>query len=75
MELVERRLAVMEACVALLRSMEFALPEDKEYHASSDANGEDARKAWRERMSLVEALQDEIAMEAMKITLDWDRNS
>lgn len=74
-ELVERRLAVMEACAALLRSMQSALPEDGEYDASSDANAEEARKAWRERMGLVETLQDEIAMEAMKITLDWHPNS
>lgn len=74
-ELVEKRLAVMEACLSLLKSMEAALPEDGEYDPPSEGNGDKARKAWRERMDLVEALQDEIAMEAMKITLDWHPNS
>ena len=58
--LAEQRLAVMEACDDLLRSLEAALPEDCDYEPPSGTNGDMARKAWGERISLVETLRDEI---------------
>ncbi|WP_146256158.1 hypothetical protein [Aestuariivirga litoralis] len=73
--LAEQRLVVMEACDDLLRSLGAALPEDCDYEPPSGTNGDMARKAWVERISLVEALRDEITMEAMKITIDWNPNS
>lgn len=73
--LAEQRLAVMKACDALLRSLEAALPEDCDHKPPTGAHGGMARKAWRERITLVEALRDEITMEAMKVTIDWNPGS
>lgn len=70
-ELVERRLDVMAACDALLKAIEATLPEDCEYEPPTPKVGDEARKAWRERSAIIEAWRDEIAMEAMKITIEW----
>ncbi|WP_146256166.1 hypothetical protein [Aestuariivirga litoralis] len=70
-ELVERRLEVMAACDSLLKAIKATLPEDCEYEPPTPKVGDEARRAWRERSAIIEALRDEIAMEAMKITIEW----
>ena len=70
-ELVERRLEVMAACDALLKVIVATLPDNCEYELPAPKVGDEARKAWRERSAIIEALRDEIAIEAMKITIEW----
>ena len=70
-ELVERRLEVIAACDALLKAIQATLPEDCEYEPPTSEVGDEARKAWCERSAITEAMRDEIAMEAMKITIEW----
>lgn len=66
-ELVEQRIAVMEAARELLRAMQAATPHGRDY---PQGNHGPAHDAWWDRMMQVESLISELEMDAMKITLE-----
>lgn len=69
-ELVELRLAAVEACRALHEAMQKAMPNDRDYYPQGEGAGKQAREAWAERLQLIELISDELLEDAMKITLN-----
>lgn len=68
-ELVQLRLAAVDACRVLYEAMQKASPNDRDYYPQGEGVGKQAREAWAERMLMIEQLSDELLTDAMKITL------
>jgi len=69
-ELVEQRLAVMEAARALLQAMKGASPNGRDYYPQGDGAYKRAATAWNERREMVLRLLSDVELQAMEITLD-----
>jgi hypothetical protein len=66
-ELVEQRVAVMDAARELLKAMQAAAPHARDYPCIETSMLSEA--AWVERMKFVEQLLNDVEMDAMLITL------
>ena len=69
-ELVEQRLAVMDAARALLEAMKGAAPNGRDYYPQAEGAFLKAATAWNERREMVLRLLSDVELQAMEITLD-----
>lgn len=69
-ELVQGRIAVIEAAQALRDALQRAAPNARDYYPQGDDAYKLARAAWTERQLMIDKLIDDVQMDAMKITLE-----